>query len=119
MIPSSVTALMKTSVSVATLLASRQADWSPSVAMRLRKRGDERGGERAFGKKIAQHVGRAERGQERVHVFARAEKRGENHFANQARERGCTKSAMPTTPVARVLTRCSVRQTCAKQGTAE
>ena len=34
MIPSTVIALMKTSVRVATLLASRQADWSPSVAMR-------------------------------------------------------------------------------------
>ena len=31
--PSTVTALMKTAVSVATLLASRHADWSPSIAI--------------------------------------------------------------------------------------
>ena len=48
-----------------------------------RKRRDESGRERALGKKIAQHVRRAERGQERVHVARRAEERGDHHLANQ------------------------------------
>src|SRR2546425_1027661 len=44
----------------------------------------ERGGERAFGEKVAQHVGRAKRREKRVHVAARAEHRRENHLANQS-----------------------------------
>ena len=49
----------------------------------LRERGDERSRESAFREKIAQHIWRAKRGQERVHVPARAEKRSENDFAQQ------------------------------------
>ena len=48
-----------------------------------RERSHKRGGERAFGKEIAQHIGRAKRGQERVHVAARAEHRREDNFPNQ------------------------------------
>src|SRR6266581_4540453 len=49
-----------------------------------RERGHERGGERAFGKKVAQHVGRTKRRQKRVHVAARAEHGRENNLANQS-----------------------------------
>ena len=48
-----------------------------------RERGHEGGRERALGKQIAQHVGRAKCRQERVHVPAGAEHGGENDLANQ------------------------------------
>ena len=44
---------------------------------------DESGRKRAFGEEIAQHVGRAERGQKRVHVARSAEERREDDFAEQ------------------------------------
>jgi hypothetical protein len=56
------------------------------VALRCnppRERSYKRGGESAFGKEIAQHIGRAKRGQKRVHIARRAEHRRENHFPNQ------------------------------------
>ncbi len=50
----------------------------------LGKDGDESGGERAFREEIAQHVGRAKRGQERVHVAAGAKERGDDDLPDQA-----------------------------------
>ena len=82
-IPSSVIALMKTRVRVATLLASPPGRLIAFRRDAPRERRDERGRERALGKKIAQHVGRAEGGQERVHVARRAEERSDHHFADQ------------------------------------
>src|SRR5262249_55389215 len=48
------------------------------------KRRDERGGERPFGEKIAQHVRHSKRHQKRVQISAGAEKSGKHLLANQA-----------------------------------
>ena len=50
----------------------------------LRERGDECSGERAFGKKIAQHVRQAKGHQKCVEISARAEKSCEHLLANQS-----------------------------------
>src|SRR4029453_8382849 len=52
------------------------------------------GGERAFCKEIAQHIGRAKRGQERVHVAGRAEHCRKNNFSNQS-ENAAAKNRNP------------------------
>ena len=69
-----------------TLLARRHASALPcSVRWRV-KVGHERGAHRAFGEEIAHEVGNAERDDERVHLVAGAEERGEHLIAREAEE---------------------------------
>ena len=68
----------------------------------LGKRRDERRRERAFGKQVAQKIGRAEGGQKRVRPRARAEQPGKNLVARQPSTR-LHITASPTMPAARVL----------------
>ena len=48
------------------------------------KVGHERGAHRAFGEQIADEIGNAERDDERVHLVAGAEERGEHLIADEA-----------------------------------
>src|SRR5437588_11521051 len=51
----------------------------------FREGGDERGRESAFGKQIAQQIWQPKSHQERVQIFAGAEKSGENLLPNQSK----------------------------------
>ena len=82
--PSSVTTLMNTAVSVATLFASRHADSIAVGCDLFRERRDERCRKRALGKQIAQQIRQPKRHQKRVQISARSEEAGEHLFANQS-----------------------------------
>ena len=97
-IPSSVTALMKTAVSVATLFASRHAEFIAFDRDFLRKRRDECRRQRAFSEQIAQQIRQSKRHQERIEISSRAEKTGKNRFANQAKHATPTGSPCPPLP---------------------
>ena len=102
--PSTVTALMKTAVSVATLFASRQADWSPSMAiffenvvMKAVESAPSANKSRSkFGNRNA--IRKASR-------FFPAPNRPANTISRIKPRTRLDRMAMPTTPVARVLIR--------------
>ena len=58
------------------------------MRQRLREDGDEGGGERALGEKIARQIGNAEAQQKRVVDEARAEQARHDDFAQQSRDAG-------------------------------
>ena len=100
--PSTVTALMKTAVSVATLLASRQADWSPSMAIffenvvmkAVESAPSANKSRNRFGKRNA--IKNASR-------FFPAPNKPANTISRIKPRTRLDRMAMPTTPVARVL----------------
>ena len=77
-------------VSVATLLASRQAAASPLRAMVLLKVVTNAVDRRALGEQIAQQIGDAKGRGEGIHGLATAEQGGADQLARQARAGGCT-----------------------------
>ena len=102
--PSSVTALMKTAVSVATLFASRHADWSPSTAIffenvvmnAVESAPSANRSRNKFGNRNA--IRNASR-------FLPAPKRPANTISRISPRMRLDRMAMPTIPVARVLLR--------------
>ena len=104
MIPSNVTALMKTTVRVATLLASRQADWSPSVAMR-RENVVTNAVESAPSAKRSRNMFGARNAVRNASMFLLAPKSEAKTTSRSSPSTRLQRIAMPTTPVARVLTR--------------
>ena len=84
--PSSVTTLMKTAVSVATLFASRQADsvpfdgdFSENVVMNAVESAPS-------ANRSAQQIWQPERHQKRVEISSRAKEPSKHHFANQSED---------------------------------
>src|SRR5438874_3551987 len=104
MIPRTVRALMKTSVSVATLLASRHAESSPSVAMR-RENVVTNAVDSAPSAKRSRNILGARNAVRSASMLREAPK-SEAKMTSRSRPRmRLHKVAMPTRPVARVLTR--------------
>ena len=104
MIPSTVSALMKTSVRVATLLARRQAEASPSVAMR-REKVVTKAVESAPSAKRSRNMFGARNAVRNASMLREAPKSDAKTTSRSKPRRREHKMAMPTTPVARVLTR--------------
>jgi hypothetical protein len=104
MIPSTVTALMKTRVSVATLLASRHAEVSPSVAMR-REKVVTKAVESAPSAKRSRNIFGARNAVRNASMLREAPKSDAKTTSRSRPRTRLHKIAMPTMPVARVLTR--------------
>ena len=103
-IPSSVTPLMKTTVSVATLFASRQADSSPSVAIFF-ENVVMNAVESAPSAKRSRNMFGTRNAIKNASRFFPAPKSAANTTSRMRPSTRLHKMAMPTTPVARVLTR--------------
>ena len=104
MMPSTVSALMKMTVRVATLLASRQADWSPSVAMRC-ENVVTNAVESAPSAKRSRNMFGARNAVRNASMFLLAPKSEAKITSRRSPSMRLQRIAMPTTPVARVLTR--------------
>src|SRR3954454_23519427 len=104
MIPSSVTPLMKITVRVATLFARRQADSSPSVAIFLEKV-VMNAVERAPSAKRSRNMLGTRNAIRKASRFFPAPKRAANNTSRIRPRTRLERIAMPTMPVARVLTR--------------
>ena len=103
-IPTSVTALMKTRVSVATLLASLQADSSLSVAMR-REKVVTKAVERAPSAKRSRNMLGARKAVRNASMFRVAPNKAATTISRINPRSRLQRMAIPTMPVARVLTR--------------
>jgi len=101
-IPSSVSALMKTSVSVATLLASRHADLSPSVAIR-RENVVTKAVDSAPSANKSRNMFGARNAVRKASMFRVAPKSAAITTSRMSPRTRLHKIAMPTIPVARVL----------------
>ena len=104
MTPSTVSALMKTTVRVATLLASRQADSSPSVAI-LRENVVTNAVESAPSAKRSRSMFGARNAVKNASMFFVAPKSDAITISRINPRMRLEKIAMLTMPVARVLTR--------------
>ena|SRR5438132_5794956 len=116
MIPSSVTALMKTAVRVATLFPSRHADSSPSVAI-LREKVVMNAVESAPSANKSRSKFGTRNAMRKASRFFPAPKSPAKICSRMSPSTREHITATPTTPVARVLTRCDCASAIGEQRT--
>src|SRR5207244_11055330 len=115
-IPSNVTALMKTAVSVATLFARRHADWSPSTAIFFENVVMNAVESAPSANKSRNRLGKRNAIKNASRFFP-APNKPANTVSRIRPSTRLERTAMPTTPVARVLIRRSAASVIGEQRT--